>query len=142
MSDIETTSFAGPDRFHFSLQPLPAPEHHRERQFSQMLKSGVKRAGGGSASGQSSGRKLYTHTPMELSGGQQQSCKRSPRSHQRSDISCAMNLRKPRFKNGGQYHASIGLNKNAPRSSSVTHDPNVANYTNATIRIVDGCIAS
>jgi len=25
----------GPDRFHFPvLQPLPAPEHHRERQFS------------------------------------------------------------------------------------------------------------
>ena len=34
------------------------------------------------------------------------------------------------------------LNKNGAPIIVVTHDPNVANYTNRTIRIVDGFITS
>ena len=88
--------------------------------------------------------KLYSHTPMELSGGQQQRVAVARALINDPDI---LLCDEPTGNLDSKTGASImelmtELNKNGATIIVVTHDPNVANYTNRTIRIVDGCIAS
>jgi putative ABC transport system ATP-binding protein len=88
--------------------------------------------------------KLYTHTPMELSGGQQQRVAVARALINNPDI---LLCDEPTGNLDSKTGASImelmtDLNKKGATIIVVTHDPNVAQYTNRTIRIVDGCIAS
>jgi putative ABC transport system ATP-binding protein len=88
--------------------------------------------------------KLYTHTPMELSGGQQQRVAVARALINNPDI---LLCDEPTGNLDSKTGASImelmtELNKKGATIIVVTHDPNVAQYTNRTIRIVDGCIAS
>jgi len=87
---------------------------------------------------------LYTHTPLELSGGQQQRVAIARSLINDPDI---LLCDEPTGNLDSKTGASImelmtELNKKGATIIVVTHDPNVANYTNRTIRIVDGCIAS
>ena len=87
---------------------------------------------------------LYTHTPMELSGGQQQRVAVARALINDPDI---LLCDEPTGNLDSKTGASImelmtELNKNGSTIIVVTHDPNVANYTNRTIRIVDGRIAA
>ena len=87
--------------------------------------------------------KLFTHTPTELSGGQQQRVAVARALINDPDI---LLCDEPTGNLDSKTGASImelmtELNKKGSTIIVVTHDPNVANYTNRTIRIVDGCIA-
>jgi putative ABC transport system ATP-binding protein len=88
--------------------------------------------------------KLFTHTPTELSGGQQQRVAVARALINNPDI---LLCDEPTGNLDSRTGASImelmtELNRKGSTIIVVTHDPNVAKYTNRTIRIVDGCIAS
>jgi putative ABC transport system ATP-binding protein len=147
MSDIELTSLRR-DRIGFIFQYFnlfPLLNIIENVSFPQMLKSGVNEARAREVlRAVQLDEKLYTHTPMELSGGQQQRVAVARALINDPDI---LLCDEPTGNLDSKTGASImelmtELNKNGATIIVVTHDPNVANYTNRTIRIVDGCIAS
>ena len=147
MSDIELTSLRR-DRIGFIFQYFnlfPLLNIVENVSFPQMLKSGVNEARAREVlRAVQLDEKLYTHTPMELSGGQQQRVAVARALINDPDI---LLCDEPTGNLDSKTGASImelmtELNKNGATIIVVTHDPNVANYTNRTIRIVDGCIAS
>ncbi|MDD1674914.1 MAG: ABC transporter ATP-binding protein [Methanomicrobiales archaeon] len=88
--------------------------------------------------------KFFTHTPLELSGGQQQRVAVARALINDPDI---LLCDEPTGNLDSKTGASImelmtELNKNGATIIVVTHDPNVAEYTHRTIRIVDGSIAA
>ncbi len=147
MSDIELTSLRR-DRIGFIFQYFnlfPLLNVIENVSFPQMLKSGVNEVRAREVlRAVQLDEKLYTHTPMELSGGQQQRVAVARALINDPDI---LLCDEPTGNLDSKTGASImelmtELNKNGATIIVVTHDPNVANYTNRTIRIVDGCIAS
>jgi putative ABC transport system ATP-binding protein len=147
MSDEELTSFRR-DRIGFIFQYFnlfPLLNIIENVSFPQMLKSGVNEVRAREVlRAVQLDEKLYTHTPMELSGGQQQRVAVARALINDPDI---LLCDEPTGNLDSKTGASImelmtELNKNGATIIVVTHDPNVANYTNRTIRIVDGCIAS
>jgi putative ABC transport system ATP-binding protein len=147
MSDMELTSLRR-DRIGFIFQYFnlfPLLNVIENVSFPQMLKSGVNEARAREVlRAVQLDEKLYTHTPMELSGGQQQRVAVARALINDPDI---LLCDEPTGNLDSKTGASImelmtELNKNGATIIVVTHDPNVANYTNRTIRIVDGCIAS
>ena len=147
MSDIELTSLRR-DRIGFIFQYFnlfPLLNIIENVSFPQMLKAGVNEARAREVlRAVQLDEKLYSHTPMELSGGQQQRVAIARSLINDPDI---LLCDEPTGNLDSKTGASImelmtELNKNGATIIVVTHDPNVANYTNRTIRIVDGCIAS
>jgi putative ABC transport system ATP-binding protein len=147
MSDEELTSLRR-DRIGFIFQYFnlfPLLNIIENVSFPQMLKSGVNEVRAREVlRAVQLDEKLYTHTPMELSGGQQQRVAVARALINDPDI---LLCDEPTGNLDSKTGASImelmtELNKNGATIIVVTHDPNVANYTNRTIRIVDGCIAS
>ena len=147
MSDEELTSFRR-DRIGFIFQYFnlfPLLNIIENVSFPQMLKSGVNEVRAREVlRAVQLDEKLYTHTPMELSGGQQQRVAVARALINDPDI---LLCDEPTGNLDSKTGASImelmtELNKNGATIIVVTHDPNIANYTNRTIRIVDGCIAS
>jgi putative ABC transport system ATP-binding protein len=147
MSDTELTSLRR-DRIGFIFQYFnlfPLLNIIENVSFPQMLKAGVNEARAREVlRAVQLDEKLYTHTPMELSGGQQQRVAIARSLINDPDI---LLCDEPTGNLDSKTGASImelmtELNKNGATIIVVTHDPNVANYTNRTIRIVDGCIAS
>lgn len=147
MSDMELTSLRR-DRIGFIFQYFnlfPLLNIIENVSFPQMLKSGVNELRAREVlRAVQLDEKLYTHTPMELSGGQQQRVAVARALINDPDI---LLCDEPTGNLDSKTGASImelmtELNKNGATIIVVTHDPNVANYTNRTIRIVDGCIAS
>ena len=147
MSDEELTSLRR-DRIGFIFQYFnlfPLLNVIENVSFPQMLKSGVNEVRAREVlRAVQLDEKLYTHTPMELSGGQQQRVAVARALINDPDI---LLCDEPTGNLDSKTGASImelmtELNKNGATIIVVTHDPNVANYTNRTIRIVDGCIAS
>ena len=149
MSDVDLTNLRR-DRIGFIFQYFnlfPLLNIIENVSFPQMLKSGmgvnedkareVLRA-------VQLDEQLYTHTPLELSGGQQQRVAVARALINDPDI---LLCDEPTGNLDSKTGASImelmtELNRKGSTIIVVTHDPNVANYTNRTIRIVDGCIAS
>jgi putative ABC transport system ATP-binding protein len=87
---------------------------------------------------------LYTHTPLELSGGQQQRVAIARSLINDPDI---LLCDEPTGNLDSKTGASIlelmtELHRKGSTIIVVTHDPHVAEYTERTIRIVDGRIAS
>ena len=147
MSDMELTSLRR-DRIGFIFQYFnlfPLLNIIENVSFPQMLKSGDNEARAREVlRAVQLDEKLYSHTPMELSGGQQQRVAVARALINDPDI---LLCDEPTGNLDSKTGASImelmtELNKNGATIIVVTHDPNVANYTNRTIRIVDGCIAS
>jgi len=147
MSDMELTSLRR-DRIGFIFQYFnlfPLLNIIENVSFPQMLKAGVNEARAREVlRAVQLDEKLYTHTPMELSGGQQQRVAVARALINDPDI---LLCDEPTGNLDSKTGASImelmtELNKNGATIIVVTHDPNIANYTNRTIRIVDGCIAS
>jgi putative ABC transport system ATP-binding protein len=85
---------------------------------------------------------LYTHTPMELSGGQQQRVAVARALINDPDILlCDEPTGNLDSKTGaGIMDLMTELNRNGTTIIMVTHDPNIAKYSNRTIRIADGRI--
>ena len=149
MSDMELTNLRR-DRIGFIFQYFnlfPLLNIIENVSFPQMLKSGQgvnpDKAREVLRSVQLD-EKLFTHTPTELSGGQQQRVAVARALINDPDI---LLCDEPTGNLDSKTGASImelmtELNKNGSTIIVVTHDPNVAGYTNRTIRIVDGCIAS
>jgi putative ABC transport system ATP-binding protein len=149
MSDFELTNLRR-DRIGFIFQYFnlfPLLNIIENVSFPQMLKSGkgvnedkareVLRA-------VQLDEKLYSHTPLELSGGQQQRVAVARALINDPDI---LLCDEPTGNLDSKTGASImelmmELNKKGSTIIVVTHDSNVANYTNRTIRIVDGRIAA
>jgi putative ABC transport system ATP-binding protein len=147
MSDMELTSLRR-DRIGFIFQYFnlfPLLNIIENVSFPQMLKAGVNEVRAREVlRAVQLDEKLYSHTPMELSGGQQQRVAVARALINDPDI---LLCDEPTGNLDSKTGASImelmtELNKNGATIIVVTHDPNVANYTNRTIRIVDGCIAS
>ena len=88
--------------------------------------------------------KLYTHTPTELSGGQQQRVAIARALINNPDILlCDEPTGNLDSKTGaGIMELMTELNRNGTTIIMVTHDPNLAEYSDRTIRIADGRIVS
>jgi putative ABC transport system ATP-binding protein len=87
---------------------------------------------------------LYAHTPLELSGGQQQRVAIARSLINDPDI---LLCDEPTGNLDSKTGASImelmcDLHRKGSTIIVVTHDPNIAEYTDRTIRIVDGRIAT
>ncbi|GAB6285854.1 MAG: ABC transporter ATP-binding protein [Methanoregula sp.] len=147
MSDVELTSLRK-DRIGFIFQYFnlfPLLNIIENVSFPQMLKGGVnvEKAKEVLRAVQLD-EHLYTHTPLELSGGQQQRVAVARALINDPDI---LLCDEPTGNLDSKTGASImelmtQLNKKGATIIIVTHDPNVANYTNRTIRIIDGRIAA
>ncbi|MCK9631454.1 MAG: ABC transporter ATP-binding protein [Methanoregula sp.] len=147
MSDVELTSLRR-DRIGFIFQYFnlfPLLNIIENVSFPQMLKGGVnvEKAKEVLRAVQLD-EHLYTHTPLELSGGQQQRVAVARSLINDPDI---LLCDEPTGNLDSKTGASImelmtQLNKKGATIIVVTHDPNVANYTNRTIRIIDGRIAA
>ncbi|MDD5024801.1 MAG: ABC transporter ATP-binding protein [Methanoregula sp.] len=147
MSDVELTSLRR-DRIGFIFQYFnlfPLLNIIENVSFPQMLKGGVnvEKAKEVLRAVQLD-EHLYTHTPLELSGGQQQRVAVARALINDPDI---LLCDEPTGNLDSKTGASImelmtQLNKKGATIIIVTHDPNVANYTNRTIRIIDGRIAA
>lgn len=147
MTDTELTALRR-DRIGFIFQYFnlfPLLNIIENVSFPQMLKGGVneKRAREVLRAVQLD-EHLYIHTPLELSGGQQQRVAVARSLINDPDI---LLCDEPTGNLDSKTGASImelmtELNRGGATIIVVTHDPNVANYTNRTIRIVDGSIAS
>ena len=87
--------------------------------------------------------RLYTHTPMELSGGQQQRVAIARALINDPDILlCDEPTGNLDSKTGSSImELMTALNRKGATIIVVTHDPTVAEYTERTIRIIDGRIA-
>ena len=147
MSDEELTSFRR-DKIGFIFQYFnlfPLLNIIENVSFPQMLKGGVNEEKAREVlRAVQLDERLYTHTPLELSGGQQQRVAVARALINDPDI---LLCDEPTGNLDSKTGASImelmtELNKKGATIIVVTHDPNVANYTNRTIRIVDGRIAS
>lgn len=147
MSDEELTSFRR-DKIGFIFQYFnlfPLLNIIENVSFPQMLRGGVNEAKAREVlRAVQLDELLFTHTPLELSGGQQQRVAVARALINDPDI---LLCDEPTGNLDSKTGASImelmtELNKNGATIIVVTHDPIVANYTNRTIRIVDGCIAS
>ena len=147
MSDEELTSFRR-DRIGFIFQYFklfPLLNIIENVSFPQMLKGGMNEEKAREVlRAVQLDESLYSHTPMELSGGQQQRVAVARALINDPDI---LLCDEPTGNLDSKTGASImelmtDLNKNGSTIIVVTHDPNVANYTNRMIRIVDGRIAS
>jgi len=147
MTDEELTSFRR-DKIGFIFQYFnlfPLLNIIENVSFPQMLKGGVNEEKAREVlRAVQLDESLYSHTPMELSGGQQQRVAVARALINDPDI---LLCDEPTGNLDSKTGASImelmtELNRKGATIIVVTHDPNVANYTNRTIRIVDGCIAS
>ncbi|MFA5269204.1 MAG: ABC transporter ATP-binding protein [Methanoregula sp.] len=147
MSDEELTSFRR-DKIGFIFQYFnlfPLLNIIENVSFPQMLRGGVNEEKAREVlRAVQLDEHLYTHTPLELSGGQQQRVAVARALINDPDI---LLCDEPTGNLDSKTGASImelmtELNKNGSTIIVVTHDPNVANYTNRTIRIVDGRIAA
>ena len=147
MSDEELTSFRR-DKIGFIFQYFnlfPLLNIIENVSFPQMLKGGVNEEKAREVlRAVQLDESLYSHTPMELSGGQQQRVAVARALINDPDI---LLCDEPTGNLDSKTGASImelmtELNRNGATIIVVTHDPNVANYTNRTIRIVDGRIAA
>ncbi len=147
MSDEELTSFRR-DKIGFIFQYFnlfPLLNIIENVSFPQMLRGGVNEEKAREVlRAVQLDERLYTHTPLELSGGQQQRVAVARALINDPDILlCDEPTGNLDSKTGGSImELMTELNKNGATIIVVTHDPNVANYTNRTIRIVDGRIAS
>ncbi|MFA5212975.1 MAG: ABC transporter ATP-binding protein [Methanoregula sp.] len=147
MSDVELTSLRR-DRIGFIFQYFnlfPLLNIIENVSFPQMLKGGVNvETAKEVLRAVQLDEHLYTHTPLELSGGQQQRVAVARSLINDPDI---LLCDEPTGNLDSKTGASImelmtQLNKKGATIIVVTHDPNVANYTNRTIRIIDGRIAA
>jgi putative ABC transport system ATP-binding protein len=147
MSDEELTSFRR-DKIGFIFQYFnlfPLLNIIENVSFPQMLKGGVNEEKAREVlRAVQLDESLYSHTPMELSGGQQQRVAVARALINDPDI---LLCDEPTGNLDSKTGASImelmtELNRKGATIIVVTHDPGVAKYTNRTIRIVDGCIAS
>jgi putative ABC transport system ATP-binding protein len=147
MSDEELTSFRR-DKIGFIFQYFnlfPLLNIIENVSFPQMLRGGVHEEKAREVlRAVQLDESLFTHTPLELSGGQQQRVAVARALINDPDI---LLCDEPTGNLDSKTGASImelmtELNKNGSTIIVVTHDPNVANYTNRTIRIVDGRIAA
>ena len=147
MSDEELTSFRR-DKIGFIFQYFnlfPLLNIIENVSFPQMLKGGVNEEKAREVlRAVQLDESLYSHTPMELSGGQQQRVAVARALINDPDI---LLCDEPTGNLDSKTGASImelmtELNRKGATIIVVTHDPNVANYTNRTIRIVDGRIAA
>ena len=147
MTDVELTSLRR-DRIGFIFQYFnlfPLLNIIENVSFPQMLKGGVNEEKAKEVlRAVQLDEHLYTHTPLELSGGQQQRVAVARSLINDPDI---LLCDEPTGNLDSKTGASImelmtDLNREGATIIVVTHDPNVAKYTNRTIRIVDGCIAS
>ena len=147
MSDEELTSFRR-DKIGFIFQYFnlfPLLNIIENVSFPQMLREGVNEEKAREVlQAVQLDEHLYTHTPLELSGGQQQRVAIARALINDPDI---LLCDEPTGNLDSKTGASImelmtELNRKGSTIIVVTHDPNVANYTNRTIRIVDGRIAS
>jgi len=147
MTDVELTSLRR-DRIGFIFQYFnlfPLLNIIENVSFPQMLKGGVNEEKAKEVlRAVQLDEHLYTHTPLELSGGQQQRVAVARSLINDPDI---LLCDEPTGNLDSKTGASImelmtELNRDGATIIVVTHDSNVANYTNRTIRIVDGSIAS
>jgi putative ABC transport system ATP-binding protein len=147
MADEELTSFRR-DKIGFIFQYFnlfPLLNIIENVSFPQMLRGGVNEEKAREVlRAVQLDESLFTHTPLELSGGQQQRVAVARALINDPDI---LLCDEPTGNLDSKTGASImelmtELNRKGATIIVVTHDPNVANYTNRTIRIVDGCIAS
>jgi len=149
MADEELTSLRR-DRIGFIFQYFnlfPLLNIIENVSFPQMLKSGqtvnTNRAREVLSAVQLD-ETLFTHTPSELSGGQQQRVAVARALINNPDILlCDEPTGNLDSKTGaGIMELMSTLNREGTTVIVVTHDPTVAQYTNRTIRIVDGRIAT